>query len=419
MWQQLLEYRHNHIFLLVLIAFYLGLLIGFLWRRAGKKPFASKESKGDEAFFKGIRYILSNEHDHAIEEFTKSVQVNSDTIETYVALGNLYRSKGDIDRAIRIRQSIILRPNIDEQMKLRALFDLGLDYRKGGFLNRALKTFSQVAQKDVSNIETLKEMERIYEELKDWDNAFGIRQKISRISKINYNNILAHYQVEMGKQKQQSGEISRAISLFNKAASTHKECIDAWLHLGDLYFERGEHKKAISIWKKGVMHSPHLTFLVYRRIEGAYSKMKNLKPVENFLKECVQANSDAFTHLAFARFLYNVNDIEGALKEIKDALELTPSFWDARKFKGEILLSRNREQDILSDYGELIECLDIPCLRFQCEQCGFEPSELQWQCPQCKKWDTIKLVEATTARSNFSPQPKDDSGLESGETEKE
>jgi lipopolysaccharide biosynthesis regulator YciM len=77
----------------------------------------SAANRGDSSFFKGVQYLLSQDHDQAIEEFTKSVQVNSDTIETYVTLGNLYRSKGDIDRAIRIRQNIILRPNIDERSK--------------------------------------------------------------------------------------------------------------------------------------------------------------------------------------------------------------------------------------------------------------------------------------------------------------
>ena len=140
-WQWFLEPDNQRLALGALIAFIIGAIVGEWIRRKRPEGVKSLGGKKDEAFFKGVQYILSNDHDHAIEEFTKSVQVDSETIETYVALGNLYRSKGDIDRAIRIRQSIILRPNIDEQIRLRALFDLGLDFRKGGFVNRALKTF--------------------------------------------------------------------------------------------------------------------------------------------------------------------------------------------------------------------------------------------------------------------------------------
>ncbi len=395
MWQWFLEPTNQKFLIGVVVALGFGLILG-LWiggRRAGRVK--SNESKGDKAFFKGFQYILSNDHDHAIEEFTKSVQVNSETIETYVALGNLYRSKGDIDRAVRIRESIILRPHIDEQIKLRALFDLALDYRKGGFLNRALKTFLKVSQKDPSNVEVLKEIERIYEELKDWENAYETRKQIARQSEGDHDHILAHHLVEMGKVYEQKKDYNRAQGCFKKAISTHRQCVDAYLHLGDLYFDRQDYKKAISSWKEVAAVAPQFTFLAYRRLEGAYTKMKNLKPVEAFLKECAQSNSDAFTYMALARYLYNEKDIEGALREVGKALELDPQFWEARRFRGEILLAQDRSEEALEEYQDLIEHLDMPYLRFQCAQCGFEPNELQWLCPQCNTWDSIHMVETT------------------------
>jgi len=393
----------------ITIALVIGLIIGGWIRRTREEKAKSTASKGDEAFFKGVQYILSNDHDQAIEEFTKSVRVNSDTVETYVALGNLYRSRGDIDRAIRIRQSIILRPNIEEQIRVRTLFDLGLDYRKGGFLNRALNTFLKVTQKTPSDVETLKEIERIYEEMKEWENAHRTRQKIARLAKGDHRHILAHHLVEMGKVHQQENALAKAILLFNRAISTQRECIDAYLHLGDLYFGKQEYKKAISTWEKVVEVAPWFTFLAYRRLEGAYAKMKNLKPVEDFLKGCARANSDAFTHMALARYLYNENDIEGALKELANALKLAPFFWEARRFKGEILLNHGKDKDALTDYRELIDHLNMPYLRFQCRQCGFEPRELHWQCPQCRKWDTIQLMDSIGVRS--VPAAKSDHAL--------
>lgn len=381
----------------VLIASGVGLAVGIAAGRLGRSEGGVRKkavaSKGDKSFFKGIQYLLSDDHDHAIEEFTKSVQVNSDTIETYVALGNLYRSRGDIDRAIRIRQSIILRPNIDQRIKMRAIFDLGKDYRKGGFLNRALKTFLEVARYDPSDVRTLKELERIYEELKDWEKAYETRQKVARLEKGDHRHILAHYLVETGKVAAEEGDMGRAKSFYSKAISTDKGCVDAYLHLGDLYFARQEYKKAISTWKKVAEIAPQFTFLAYRRLEGAYSRMKDLAPVGNFLKECSRSNSDAFTHLALARYLNNESDSEGALAEIEKALELDPSFWEARRFKGEILLDQGREREMLAEYRDIITHLNVSHMRFQCTQCGFEPAELMWKCPQCNRWDTIGLKD--------------------------
>jgi len=405
LWQWFLEPDNLKLGLGIIAAFFIGLIIGRLVRYRTGKDTKALSSVGDSAFFKGIQYILSNDRDQAIEEFTKSVQVNSDTIETYVALGNLYRSKGDIERAIRIRQTIILRPNIDEQIKIRALFDLGLDYRKGGFLNRALEAFIDVLEKQPSDLQTLEEIEKIYEEMKDWENAFSTRQKIAGLVRGNHNHVLAHHQTEIGKVYLDKGESSKAKASFQKAVSIHEGCVDSYLHLGDLYFSRQEYKKAIAVWKKVVKIAPRFTFLAYRRLEGAYSEMQNLKPVEDFLKECAKFNSDAFTRLALARYLYNAQNYDGALQELESALELDPSFWEARKFMGEILLSHKKEK-ALDAYRELVAHLNVPYLEFQCANCGFRPNDLQWQCPQCKKWDTISFMESKMVDSPAIRQPQ-------------
>lgn len=378
--------------LLFLVGFGMGRVSGKTLERRN----ASLAQERDHAFFKGFQYILSNEHDQAIEEFTKSVQVNSDTVETYVALGNLYRSKGDIDRAIRIRQSIILRPNLEKSIRLNALYELGMDYRKGGLINRALQTFLKVVQEDPGQIKAQEEMERIYEDLKDWDNAILVRQRLSRLLPGEHRHILAHQMVEAGKVCQENGDPAKAQGLYNKAVSTHKGCIDAYLHLGDLYFEKQDFKKAIATWKKVAEVSPGYTFLAYRRLEGAYREMKNLKPVEEFLRECVQARPDAFTHLALARFLYNERDTEGALAELDRALNLGPSLWEAWRFQGEILLASDRRQESVSAYARLLTHLDLSSLRFQCSQCGYRPNDLQWRCPQCRNWDTIGPIPSET-----------------------
>jgi lipopolysaccharide assembly protein B len=402
LWDWFLEPTNQQLCLTILISLILGGFAGrFLSYRTEKRiRFLRRES--DKAFFKGIQYILSNDHDQAIEEFTKSVQINSDTIETYVALGNLYRSKGDIDRAIRIRQSIILRPNIDEALKLRALIDLGLDYRKGGFMNRALEALDQALQKEPVNLEALDAAEKIYEDMRDWENAYGTRQKIARVRKGNHKHILAHYQAELGKASQEKGDLSKAKSHFQKAITIDDNCLDAHLHLGDLYFQREDYKKAVSAWRKVVRIAPQFSFLAYRRLEGAYGQMKNLKPVEEFLKECAESSSDAFTHMALARYLFNEQDYQGAVRELDSALTLDPSFWEARRFKGEILLKQGMRDEALRAYQDLIPRLNVPYLKFQCSNCGFRPGDLQWQCPQCRKWDTIGLMDSTAVDESVS-----------------
>jgi lipopolysaccharide biosynthesis regulator YciM len=256
--------------------------------------------------------------------------------------------------------------------------------------------------------------------LNDWGEAFSVRQKIARLTNSGHQNILAHHQTELGKAHQEKGELAKAKACFKKAISIHEKCIDAYLHLGDLYFSKQEYKNAMATWKKVANVDPQFTFLAFRRLEGAYGKMQNLQPVEEFLKECAQLHSDAFTHMALARYLYNEQDYEGALRELGSALELDPGFWEARKYVGEILLERDMKEKALSAYGELIPHLNVPYLKFQCANCGFKPAELQWQCPQCKKWDTIDFVDSRnldTTSPQELPAGEEESLLQSPEEE--
>jgi len=395
-WQWFSDPSNQSLLLSVAIGTILGLVLSRLVTHFKRtKPSKILTTEGDRAFFKGIQYMLSNDPDLAIEEFTKSVQINSDTIETYVALGNLYRSKGNIEKAIRIRQSIILRPHLDEQIRLRALVDLGQDYRKGGFLARALEIFMEVLQKEPSHLETLNAVEKIYVETRDWEDAFATRQRIARLTKEerSHAHILAHYQTEIGKVLVGKGDGSKAKSSFQKALSIDEACVDAFLHLGDLHFQQGEYKKAMGAWKRVTEVAPQFTFLAYQRLEGSYARMDNLGPVQQFLRECAGSHADAFTHMALARYLYNEGDPAQALRELDSSLELDPFYWEARRFKGEILLKQEMRGEALTAYQDLLAHLNVPYLKFQCTNCGFKPSELQWQCPQCKEWDTIHLVD--------------------------
>jgi lipopolysaccharide biosynthesis regulator YciM len=381
----------------LILAFIAGLLVDRFIRSRRAEKLRRKMDKGDKAFFQGIQYMLSNEPDQAIEQFTKSVQINSDTIETYVALGNLYRSKGDIERAIRIRQGIILRPNLDEKIRLRAIFDLGLDYRKGGFLSRAISTFQEVLDSDPNNIEALKQIERIYEDVYDWEKAFETRQAISRLVKGEHRHILAHHQTELGKIQEKDGDILRAEKSYKKALSIFDKCVDVYLHLGDLYFSQQNHKKALSAWKRVVDVAPQFTFLAYQRLERAYSRMKSLKPIEDFLRESVRKNSDGFTHLALAKYLYSKGEIDSALHQLNQAIKLVPSFLDARKFMGEVLLKEGRNEEALRAYKDLLLKLDFPYLKFQCSNCGYRTDKLVWKCPQCLKWDSIDIIKSSSS----------------------
>ena len=233
------------IFPLLLITLIIGFFFG---RRFSPKDIQeAKESK--IAFLTGFRYLLSKESDRAIEAFMKAVSLDTETVETYFALASLFRDKGEIERAIGIHQSIITRPHLDETIRLQALYDLALDYKKAGLFDRAIDTLKEVIRRKPQKKEAYLELAHVYQVLKDWNSAYTIIHRLDKITGKDHSIMLAHFQTEIGK-KLQIEDKRRAEDAFKKAIKINKKCIDAYLHLGDLYLKQKNIKKALGVWEE-------------------------------------------------------------------------------------------------------------------------------------------------------------------------
>ena len=403
--------------LVVLVAFValvLGYLLATLVNRRQKTPESAGSNRADrmvsnQAFMRGINFILSDQTDKAIEEFTRAVSVDTETVETYVALGNLFRRNGEIERAIRIRQSIIVRPNLEAKVRLQALYDLGLDYRRGGFLERAANAFEEVLKTNPKQLDALRELALLYEETRDWDKAAQIQERIARINGNRPVNVIAHYHVEQGKDMADRGLYQQARSAFKKAISLDAACVDAYLHLGDLHVSEGKAKKALGVWHKLIDVAPNQIHLTFDRLIRVAAEMKDLKPVEAFLNDCAAADHNPLPHVALARLLADRGQIDRASDELKKALTLEPGLIEAHRQLGLLLLTSDRTDDALRAFRELLTNLTPTPGSFQCELCGFETGELMWRCPQCAAWDTMTLKStgpaprATEAAKPYEP----------------
>ena len=383
--------------LVVFVCLAVGYILAILVNRRQKGAPGSGAAEDKEravsniSFMKGINYILSERQSEAIEELTKAVSVETETVETYVALGNLFRSRGDIDRAIRIRQSIILRPKLGEDIKKQAMMDLALDYHKGGFFERAAKAYEDVIKADPKNMAAYAQLLHIHEETRDWAKAFETGQRMSKVTGVKASNVLAHYQVEMGKVHFKNGLVPQARSAYKKALSLDSTCVDAYLHLGDLLLQEGKPKKAVAIWRKIVDTAPSLVFLTFGRLALLSSRLKDLRPVEAMLSACSAAGPNPLAHLALARLLAQRGENDRAVAELNQALDLDPGLIEARKELGLLLLSLGRNDEALTAFRNMLGHIEGPEATFQCNRCGFESKELMWRCPQCLSWDTMAL----------------------------
>ena len=379
-----------HLYFYIAIALLFALILGIL---VGKRltPRHIKETKESQiAFLTGFRYMLSNEPDRAIESFMRAVRFDTDTIETYFALANLFRDKGEIGRAIRIHQSIITRPHLDASVRLQALYDLALDYKKGGFLDRAINTFREVIRRAPYKKEAYLELAEIHQTLKDWEAAFKVIEKLGKMTKEDYSLILAHFKTEMGKKLQAEGKKDEVEKHYKKAIKINEKCVDAYLHLGDLYFERGDIKKAIKTWAKAIAVSPEYSFLALARLEKHLSEIKEQKVFEKFINELEkQPERNIFAAIFLARYYLSEKKLNEARECLLAALEKMPSHIVARQLLAQTYLEEGDTEKAI-EVLEQISKEALPQNIYQCTYCGYEASELSWKCPQCQKWDTMQ-----------------------------
>jgi lipopolysaccharide biosynthesis regulator YciM len=383
-----------NIFALLGITAILGLVLGyFLGRRIPFTDSSPKQSNPPEdysVFLKGIQYILANETDQAIETFSRAVQINSETIETYVTLGNLFRVKGEIDRAIRIRQSILLREKVDQETKLQALFDMGMDYKQGGFLQRAISTFEEVIRRAPKRLDAYKELEGLYEDTHDWQRAYELQKEIRKLSNTNNQHIMAHLKTEQAKVEMDRGNLDGAHGNLKKALSKDSTCVDASLQLGSLYWLKNRKRKALAIWKKLIKNNPRWAHLILLRLEEQDGMVSDEAMVLEFLEKIAEESLDALARLALARCFMKRDRREQGLASLRRALEIRPDLREARKILGEVLLQRGDERALLSEYRLLLDHFGPVTKCYRCQQCGLESEKIVWRCPGCHNWDTVQ-----------------------------
>lgn len=338
------------------------------------------------SYFKGLSYILSNETDRALVEFIKVAQMNSATSEIYLALGQLFRNTGEVDRAIRIHRNLLLRSSLPEDITLQTMFEIGLDYKKAGLIERARKTFEELHEKAPTYIDALHELGSIYEVCREWDKAVMVQKKLDSDDS---HSILAHLTTEMAKEAEQAGNYSKAAGFYRRAIGINENCMDAWLHLGDLQIKQGKEQEALKSWEKAFELNPDLTSLVVGRFSQLpFERINQAK--DEFYRHYLDTYSDNVHFiLCYSDFLLENNRPNEAADWIKKVLTTKPD--TAGIFTTVTKLIKAAEncgeyQRFLQDFFDTYK---PEHKSYQCCRCGYQLDEVVWKCPKCSHWDTI------------------------------
>ena len=215
-------------------------------RNAGRPNVRKRERAGLRSdYFQGINYLLNEQPDKALDVFIKLIEVDSETVETHLALGNLYRRRGDVDRAIRIHQNLIAREALSLPQRTEGLLELAQDYMSAGLLDRAEELFTELAEDSEYRVQALRQLIDIYEQEKDWPKAIASARKLEKATGNQLGWIIAHYCCEQAGRHCKEGDLDRALKHVQQARNMHAACVRASLLEADIHAERSEHERAI------------------------------------------------------------------------------------------------------------------------------------------------------------------------------
>ena len=305
-----------------IIYLYLGLAIAiglvgyyyFLFFRTKKKPHA------DVLFTDALNYMVKGDSTKAINLLKKVVKQNSNHVRAYLQLGNILRTENP-EQAIKIHQSLTVRPNLSLELKVdihRALAD---DYRIVGNLLKSKEEAQLILGIEKRNLWALKFLIDIAEQNQDWDEAASWTKQLQKVTGKKNNNNEARFDVYRGLDCLNTGQIEQAKTLFKKAIKTSPDFPISYRYLGDVYEQRRDLVKALENWEKFAKKDLKNGFLVYGKIESALFDLGRYSEVEKFYRRILETNIPNFeATIRLANVLEEKGESGSALTLIEDML---------------------------------------------------------------------------------------------------
>ncbi len=375
--------------LLLLLAAAAGWFLALIIYKRPSKPKIPGE------YLKGLNYLLNEQPDKALEVFIDLVDVDTETIETHLVLGNMFRRRGEVDRAIRIHQNLIARPAIEATDKSIALLELAKDYLKAGLLDRAESLLKDVIEIGLHTVDAYPLLLGLYEQEKEWDLAIETAKKVEKLKGIKMNHITAHYycelsQIALDDSASDEGEAKKTAKQYaKKALSFDKTCPRANVLLGHIAMRDENYRSATKFYITVANQNPEYLPEVLMNLRKAFIKQDDHQGFKQFLSSIKDSNLSGIT---LSNLLEGLQENDDEKKLILDWL-LDKSKLSLLEVNG-FLKSKNVNNESINELGlskiqQSVEQFISDRSTHQCKQCGFHGKLLYWQCPSCHNWGTV------------------------------
>ncbi len=379
------------LFLLLPVAALSGWLLG---RRGSAAPPRDDCPNLSAGYFKGLNYLLDEEPDKAIEVFIQMSELDNEAADIHFALGNLFRRRGEVERAIRIHQNLIARPTLSRAQRNQALYELSQDYMRAGLFDRAESLLQELVEEGDYAAPALSRLLDIFQREKEWEQAIRVARRLAVYRQDDYGALIAQFLCEQVEEAMAAGRNDLAQRLIKRALSEQRDCARASLLEARLQLHNAHPKAALKALKRVEQQEPGLLVETLPLLEEAYEALGRPREMIDYLGEVLHRHGGISIMLALAELLRRHEGGEQALRFVQEQLRLRPSLRGMRELM-ELMLSSDGEATatelrLLGELGsELIESNPV----YRCSHCGFTAKHLHWQCPGCRQWNTVRPVQ--------------------------
>lgn len=377
------------LFLLLPIAALSGWFIGH--RASARKQ--KTPSAFSSQYFRGLNYLLNEESDKAIETFLRLAEINRDTVDTHLALGTLFRRRGEMDKAIRYHKHIITRPNLSDEQRERVLYELALDYMRSGLLDRAERLFLDLTEGNWVGEAARRQLLDIYQQTKDWARAIEQAQGLERVQSGTHDRMIAQLYCELAEKARSVADGDAARGHLRQARRYEPDNARARLIEAALAMDADQFERAAEHYRQACELDPELVVSQLAQLLNAHRKAEQMVLLADWLKDLHTRTGILAPALALAR-LRAETEPKAAADYLLDCLEKRPTVRGVELLMG-----------LLSEHGanldevrpELIQQLMQRLIHgqpvYRCRQCGFSGSTHHWHCPGCRSWNTTRLIQ--------------------------
>ncbi|MDO4698237.1 MAG: lipopolysaccharide assembly protein LapB [Pasteurellaceae bacterium] len=387
------------LFLLLPIAALYGWYMG---QRSAKKDQDDIKNQFSRDYVAGLNLLLSNQQEKAVDLFLSMLQkqesenhiTNESQFEAELMLGNLFRSRGEVDRALRIHQALENHSHYSFEQKLLAKQQLAKDFMVAGFYDRAENYYITLLDEPEFAVHSLSQLIVIYQKTREWKKAINVAEKLLKISPDTETRAISHFYCEYAQQLRT--DIKLFLSTLHKALTYSPNCARASILLGDFYFEQSQFAQAKQYFEQILEQDPAYISEVLDKIGECYDKLHQSAQFELFLIKANQIKHNSSVDLALASLIEKKDGTEAAQARLYQQVRHFPNMITFHRFiyyqMNDAEQGRGKESLMLlhNMVGDRIQ----KGFQYRCLNCGYQGYRLMWYCPSCRQWETIKPIHS-------------------------